>query len=75
MERRGLENDMDENKNNPLPYPCPIANRFECPYMRKEKYQMQNLMLKIYLSWPTHGFCSRNLLSELEKYSALSNKK
>jgi hypothetical protein len=22
----------EENKNNPIQYPCPIANRFECPY-------------------------------------------
>ena len=29
---KGLENDRDENKNNPIPYPCPVVNRFECPY-------------------------------------------
>ena len=23
---------LEENKNNPIQYPCPIANRFECPY-------------------------------------------
>ena len=40
---------LDENKNNPLQHPCPVANRFECPY--EKKYQMQILTLKIYLSW------------------------
>ena len=23
------------NKNNPIQYPCPVANRFECPYEEK----------------------------------------
>ena len=31
---KGLEEDQYENKNNPKPYPCPVANRFECPYER-----------------------------------------
>jgi hypothetical protein len=29
---KGLENDRDENKNNPIPYPCHVVNKFECPY-------------------------------------------
>ena len=29
---KGLEGDTDENKNNSIPYPCHITNRFECPY-------------------------------------------
>lgn len=28
---KGLRDDNDENKNNPMPYPCHVANRFECP--------------------------------------------
>ena len=27
-----MENDRDENKNNPIPYPCHVVNKFECPY-------------------------------------------
>jgi hypothetical protein len=29
---KGLEEDRDDNKNNPIPYPCHVANRFECPH-------------------------------------------
>jgi hypothetical protein len=29
---KGLEHDKDENKNDPIQYPCSIANIFECPY-------------------------------------------
>jgi hypothetical protein len=29
---KGLEVDNDGNKDNPIPYPCPVADRFECPY-------------------------------------------
>ena len=29
---KGLECDTDENKNNSIPCPCCITNRFECPY-------------------------------------------
>lgn len=29
---KGLEQDADANKKNPIPYPCPVTNRFECPY-------------------------------------------
>ena len=36
---KGLE--KDENKSNPIQYPCPVVNRFECPMMRKENYQIQ----------------------------------
>jgi hypothetical protein len=28
----GLEDNKDDNKNNPLEYPCHVENRFECPY-------------------------------------------
>jgi hypothetical protein len=27
---KGLEE--DESKNNPIPFPCHVVNRFECPY-------------------------------------------
>ncbi len=29
---KGLEKDKDNDKNTPIQYPCPVANRFECPY-------------------------------------------
>jgi hypothetical protein len=29
---KGLEEDRDENKSNPISYPCHVINRFECPY-------------------------------------------
>jgi hypothetical protein len=29
-----VEEDQYENKNNPKPYRCPVANRFEYPYER-----------------------------------------
>lgn len=29
---KGLEHDKDENKNDPIQYPCSIANIFERPY-------------------------------------------
>jgi len=29
---KGFEGDTDENKNNSIPYPCRITNRFKCPY-------------------------------------------
>ena len=32
---KGLE--QDENKNNPIQYPCPVANRFECPYEKGKR--------------------------------------
>ena len=33
---------VEENKNNPIPYPCPIVNRFECPY-NYEKGKLSDL--------------------------------
>jgi hypothetical protein len=33
---KGLEDDKDDKKNNPMLYPCHVENRFECPY-EKEK--------------------------------------
>ena len=29
---KGLEDNKDDNKNNPIQYPCSVENRFECPY-------------------------------------------
>jgi hypothetical protein len=44
---KDLEEDQYENKNNPKPYPCPVANRFECPYERGKsssaKFDVENM--------------------------------
>jgi hypothetical protein len=42
----------NKSKNNPIPYPCHVVNRFECP-CEKGKVSNINLMLKICLNWPT----------------------
>jgi hypothetical protein len=35
---KGLEDNKNDNKNNPIQYPCHIENKFECPYdYEKEK--------------------------------------
>ena len=38
---KGLEEDESKNKHNPIPYPCSVANRFECPY-EYEKGKVSN---------------------------------
>ena len=40
---KGFEENKSKNK--PIPYPCHVVNRFECPY-EKEKYLIENLILK-----------------------------
>jgi hypothetical protein len=47
---KGLEDNKDDSKNDPIQYPCHVANRFDCPY-EKGKDWMQGLTLKIYLNW------------------------
>jgi hypothetical protein len=38
---KGLE--QDENKNNPIPYPCHVVNRFECRYERGKSPNARSL--------------------------------
>jgi catechol 2,3-dioxygenase-like lactoylglutathione lyase family enzyme len=44
---KGLEEDRDDNKNNPIPYPCHVTNRFECPYEKAKglatKFNVEDL--------------------------------
>ena len=49
---KGLEDNKDDNKNNPIQYPCSVENRFECPY-EVGKGSDARLTLKICSSWLT----------------------
>ena len=37
---KGLEE--DESKNNPIPYPCHVINRFECPYEEGKRLDIES---------------------------------
>ena len=47
MVAKALKDDKDENKNNRIQYPCPVANRFECPYEKGKgsdaRFNVENL--------------------------------
>ena len=81
---KGLE--KDENKNNPIPYPCPIANRFECPYEKgkisnakfdaKDLFELANMAfaVEIALAIARKDTSPTQIKNKQDLYQALTNR-
>ena len=82
---KGLEDDKNENMNDPIQYPCSIANIFECPYEKgKEsdaRFNAENLFdlakiafaVEISLAVARKDTSSVQIKNKQELYRALTN--
>ena len=82
---KGLE--KHENKNNPISYPCPVVNRFECPYEKGKpsdtKFDVNDLFdlasmafaVEIALAVARKDISDIQIENKQDLYKALTNRK
>ena len=83
---KGLKHDRYENNNNFIQYPCPVANRFECPYgkasMANANFDIENLFelqemafaVEIALAVARKDSSTIQIKNKQDLYQALTNR-
>jgi len=85
---KGLENNTDGSKNNPIQYPCHVENRFECPYNYEKgkgsdvRFNVENLFelanmafaVEIALAMARKDSSAVQIKNEQDLYRVLTNR-
>ncbi len=83
---KGLKEDKDDKKNNPIRYPCKVANRFECPYEKgkqsdarfnvEDLFELANMAfaVEISLAVARRDISAIQIKNKQDLYGALTNR-